>query len=118
MSATTVDIDRIDFNWFHEPRSYRAALYACKKFNRMVQQVREGVTFFDEHGVLKLAINVEYGTQFKVTVTDGELCWVTRIGDVRNEKSGKILLTKKDVNKWLSTIRYLDPKHLQRIRLG
>lgn len=114
----TVELDKVDQGWFNDTRSYRAAIYACRHYNRMVTQAKEGYSFYDTIGPVDMKLTVVYSPEFTVSLKDGENCWVSRIGSVRHEKSGKIVLSKKDVNEWLSGIRYVDPKHLKRIRLG
>jgi hypothetical protein len=117
-SVVTVDLDEIDPAWFNDTRSYRATVYACRHYNRMANQAEEGYTFFDSLGRVDVQMTVTYGPNFSVAMRDGEGAWVTRIGDVRHEKSLEVVLSKKRVNEWLAEIRYIDPKHLKRIRLG
>lgn len=116
--SQVVDVELIKPEWFHDTRSYRAACYACRKYNYMVHQAAQGFTFYDQYGRFVPEMKVEYGENFRVGFKCGENAWTIRVGDVRDAQSGKIWMLKKGVNKWLSTIRYLDPKHLMRLRLG
>ncbi|MNQ03244.1 hypothetical protein D3C85_159420 [compost metagenome] len=116
--SQVVDLELIQREWFHDTRSFRAACYACRRYNYMVHQATQGFVFFDLDGMFVPELKVEYGEQFRVLFKDGENAWIARVGDVRDGDSGKIWMIKKTVNEWLSQIRYIDPTNLKRIRLG
>lgn len=118
-----IDRDKILKEWFHHVTAWRAALYACDQYNRLVKYYQEGYTLYDNNGEFVPEMRVSYGPrykdgpQFEVSIKAGENVWYWRIGDCRSARSGKVYLTKKEVNIWLSEIRFLNPKHLQRLRL-
>lgn len=115
MSAV-IDYDRLTRDSFHSTTAYRAAMYATRQINQLLILSARGMKFFDNWGEFVPEIKVQYEEGI-VVVKDGEGAWVVRVGDTRHERTGKVMLTKLQVNEWLKTIRYVNPVEYKRLRL-
>lgn len=114
--ANLIDVERINRQKFHTVSSRRAALYVCGHINRMMQLAEQGMKFFDDQGEFTPHFKVDYDTG-NISFIDGGGCWIWRVGDTRHELSNGIVLTKKNVNEWLKTIRYINPNEYKRLRI-
>lgn len=115
--AELIDPSRISRSKFHTVSAWRAALYVCGHINRMMQLAEQGMKFFDNLGEFTPHFKIDYDT-CNISFIDGEGCWMWRVGDMRHERSGGIVMTKKLANEWLKDIRWINPNEYHRLRLS